>query len=175
MNHHRLIVITGYGRQSGKTTIACRLIKMLGPAGVTAVKISPHFHEPQAHLLPLPISSRHYRIWQEMSGDTEKDSSRYLQAGASASYYIQTEENHAHKAFRRLMEKIPAQSAIVCESPSLAARITPDLLIVAPERKDVTTTAKTITIPLGVRTIYIKPWINGTEPEIDLPPEFLNP
>jgi molybdopterin-guanine dinucleotide biosynthesis protein len=56
-----IVVVGGSGRKVGKTTVACEIIAATAEARWTAIKITPHAHEPSPH------------------GDTE----RYLAAGAT--------------------------------------------------------------------------------------------
>jgi hypothetical protein len=56
-----IVVVGGSSRKAGKTTVICEIIAATREARWTAVKISPHDHEPGEH------------------GDTE----RYLEAGAA--------------------------------------------------------------------------------------------
>lgn len=62
--------------------------------------------------------------------ESEKDSSRFLQAGATRSFYIQAANESTVLAFQRLIELLRYSSPIVCESPSLARGIIPGALIV---------------------------------------------
>jgi len=40
-----LLLIAGTGNKSGKTTLACRVIEQFRQSGISAVKITPHFHD----------------------------------------------------------------------------------------------------------------------------------
>ncbi len=45
INFNNVILISGSGRNCGKTTVACHIISQLAKMGqVTGLKISPHFH-----------------------------------------------------------------------------------------------------------------------------------
>ena len=77
-----------------------------------------------------------FSIWEECSRDAEKDSSRFLAAGATRSFYIQTRRECTSIAFNRLLELLPYISPIVCESPSLAKDIIPGALIVVSGDKE---------------------------------------
>ncbi len=46
-----LLLVAGTGTKSGKTSLACRIITQFRDLGITAVKITPHFHETTPGLL----------------------------------------------------------------------------------------------------------------------------
>jgi hypothetical protein len=125
----RLAIVAGTGRKTGKTTIACRIIKTFSHCNITAVKISSHLHDPQDHLVSLHTSDR-YLIWEEKSSESGKDSSEFLKAGATRSFYIQALKENSADAFQKLLELLPYSSPIVCESPSLASSVIPGALII---------------------------------------------
>jgi len=113
----------------GKTTVACRIIETFRNSNIIAVKISSHFHDPQDHL-SLLWRDKDFIIWEENSRESDKDSSRFLKAGATRSLYVQAAKESSVMAFQRLLELLPESSSIVCESPSLAKWIIPGALII---------------------------------------------
>lgn len=124
-NHRRaflpqLLLISGSGRNCGKTTLACEIIKSVSEKSqLFALKISPHFHKLNEKQ-ELLFESRAFKIFQETDLKTGKDSSRMLQAGATNSYYIQCEDQHIHSAWECMKEILPANFPVICESGSLA-------------------------------------------------------
>ncbi|MBK8884338.1 MAG: hypothetical protein IPN67_18855 [Bacteroidales bacterium] len=48
-----LLLIAGTGTKSGKTTMACKIIRQFSELKITAIKITPHFHETTPGLLPV--------------------------------------------------------------------------------------------------------------------------
>jgi len=126
----------------GKTTVGCRIIEAFRKSNITAVKISSHFHEPQDHLILLE-RGQDYILWEEKSRESDKDSSKFLQAGATRSFYIQAAKDSSANAFQRLLELLPYSSPVVCESPSLARVIIPGaLIIVTGEKNDLSGSEK---------------------------------
>ncbi|HVN59564.1 MAG TPA: hypothetical protein VMT63_14795 [Bacteroidales bacterium] len=123
-----LLIVGGDGRNSGKTAMICRIIAQLKDERIIPVKISPHFHEPSRGLVEI-TSEEGYRIFEETSLWSAKDTSRMLQAGAQKVYYIQSSEEALAMAFGKLGELLPADSAVVCESPALIKYIEPGLFI----------------------------------------------
>jgi molybdopterin-guanine dinucleotide biosynthesis protein len=77
-----ILVVGGSGRKVGKTTVACEIISATREAAWTAIKITPHIHNPSLH------------------GDTE----RYLEAGAANALLIGGNENFTLPAGNVLIE-----------------------------------------------------------------------
>jgi molybdopterin-guanine dinucleotide biosynthesis protein len=156
-----LVIVAGTGRKVGKTTVACRIIERFRSYNITGVKISSHFHEPQEHL---KLIHRHtdYIIWEEISSTVDKDSSRMLASGATRSFYIQACKGKSVPAFIKLLEVIPDDSMIVCESPSLVEGIIPGaLIIVRGDESDSRASSafnkeKDLSIPEGINSYKIK-------------------
>jgi hypothetical protein len=125
-----LLIVAGTGRKSGKTTLACNIIKQFSEAEPLALKISPHFHEASAGLEILK-SDPDFNIYRELSERGDKDSSKMLISGASAAYYIQVYDNNAGRAFRWLIDYLNTTKPIVCESPALRRFVEPGVFIIA--------------------------------------------
>ncbi len=121
------LIITGMGRNTGKTTLACSIIqKFSEKEKITAIKISSHFHEPTPEL-KLLFKSEDYSISKEFNPGTEKDSSKMLRAGASDSFYIQSKKEKLKEAFDKYLQEFDPGNAVVCESTALAKIITPGI------------------------------------------------
>jgi hypothetical protein len=116
-------LISGSGRNVGKTTLACLIIEALSTKGmVTAVKISKHVHsltEMQKVIFELPG----LRIAEELDRTSTKDSSRYLQSGATRSLFIQAEESMFPKLASWLEEHL--SGTVVCETGYLGNFLIP--------------------------------------------------
>lgn len=125
-----LLIVAGTGRNSGKTTLACEIIKQFSELEPVALKISPHFHEPSAGLVLLK-SDIDFNIYRELSERGDKDSSKMLISGASAAYYIQVYDNNAGRAFRWLVDYLNTTDPIVCESPALRRFVEPGVFFIA--------------------------------------------
>ena len=129
------MLISGTGRNTGKTTVSCKLIDAFKHLQVVAVKISPHFHK-QPNNIPLAESKGKYQIFKETLRNTGKDSSRMLDAGASSVFYIQCNKNSLPEAFKKVNEYISATSPVICESGGLSGYIKPGLHILMHSGKD---------------------------------------
>jgi hypothetical protein len=123
-----LLIVSGTGSKSGKTTMACRLIEQIIDLKPVAIKISPHFHEMTGGLLER-ASDAGYSIHAETDPDSGKDTSRMLKAGASEVFLIQAWNADVVKVFTELTGQIPAGTPIICESPSLRNHFEPGVFI----------------------------------------------
>ncbi len=124
---NRLLLVSGSGRNSGKTLLACEIIKNVSEkTAVYALKISPHFHQVNEKQ-ELLLKHKDYSIFRETDPDSIKDSSRMLKAGAKESLYLQCEDHAVPEAFTRLLTFLPEGVPVVCESGSLAKKIQPGL------------------------------------------------
>ena len=124
-----LLLVAGTGRNSGKTTMACRVIRQFRNLGITAVKISPHFHEPSKGL-NLISENKEYYIYEETCQGTSKDTSRMLKCGAERVFLAQTAEAYLPEAFSEILKNIPENRPVVCESPALIRFVEPGVFII---------------------------------------------
>jgi hypothetical protein len=122
-------VVAGSGRNSGKTTLVCKLIEQFQHLGIISIKISSHFHAPVEGLIPFS-GKPGYEIYEETNPHTLKDSSRMLRSGAEKVFYIQTMESCLEEAFSDLYQNLKSDKPIICESPSLVNYITPGLFVI---------------------------------------------
>jgi hypothetical protein len=115
-----ILLISGSGRNCGKTTLACNIIRLLSETeDVFALKISPHFHQ-TGNKQKLIFEGLDYRIFRETDMNSNKDSSRMLKAGAKDVFFIQSEDNKLIDVYDSLKKHLPENSPIVCESGSFA-------------------------------------------------------
>lgn len=136
-----ILLIAGTGRKVGKTSFACYLINHFSSRfELIGLKVSSHLHQVQ-NQYEIITKTDDYIIYREINRDSGKDSSRMLKAGASAVYFIESEDNHLADAFCRLLPIIGNQP-VICESASLAKFVTPGILVfienksVSPELKN---------------------------------------
>jgi hypothetical protein len=124
-----LLLIAGTGTKAGKTTMACRIIEEFGNLRITAIKISPHFHETTAGLI-LKTENKGFAIYEESGRDTKKDTSRMLLSGADKVYFAKVWDDQLHYVFTRIMEYIPPGEPVICESPALRYFLEPGVFII---------------------------------------------
>lgn len=121
-------MISGSGRNVGKTSFIRKIIEQNADQNLAAIKITPHFHEPTVGLVPIEVND-HFRVFQETDHNSEKDSSLFLQAGAQKVIYIQTTDLYLDQAFRTATEHLSLNQPIITESAALRKFIIPGLYI----------------------------------------------
>jgi hypothetical protein len=124
-----LLLIAGTGTKSGKTTMACQIIEQFRHLNITAIKITPHFHETTPGLKAINEDTG-YAIYEETNSETNKDTSRMLNAGAQKVYFAKVFDDQLLFVFNKIKDLIPEGTPIICESPALRDFIEPGLLIV---------------------------------------------
>jgi hypothetical protein len=129
MNIPNLLIIAGTGTKSGKTSLACRIIEQLRGIKITAIKITPHFHETTSGLI-LKSEESGYAIYEETNSSTSKDTSRMLKSGAGKVYFAKVWDNQLLNAFDEIMKEVPAGSPVICESPALRNFVEPGLFMI---------------------------------------------
>jgi hypothetical protein len=125
LNLPNLLLISGSGRNVGKTTLGCKIVsEVASHCEITAIKVSSHFHPllPEQKILIEDVDLIIVRETDSLSG---KDSSRYLRAGASKVYYIQSTEAGLKRLSLWISENIPEEVPVVCESGGLGNLIYP--------------------------------------------------
>lgn len=100
------------------------IIERFRDTGISAIKITPHFHETTQGLLLLSEEPG-YSVYLETEAGTDKDTSRMLRAGASKVFFAKVRDHDLVAAFRAIMKHIPEGMAVVCESPALRYYIEP--------------------------------------------------
>jgi hypothetical protein len=124
-----LLLIAGTGTKSGKTTMACRIIRQFKELKIIAIKITPHFHETTAGLITIS-EDQGYSIYEETDRDSFKDTSRMLQAGASRVYFAKVWDDQLFKVFSEIMKLVPEGAPVICESPALRHFAEPGVFII---------------------------------------------
>jgi hypothetical protein len=130
------LLITGTGRNVGKTTLAVAVVRRVvarkeGP--VAALKISPHSHPQTYPMELLEEGSREgevrYRLWRELGHGGEKDSARFFAAGARPSLYLEAEREQWGEAWQAVCRHLDPAVPLVCESGRPMEMVQPDLLL----------------------------------------------
>jgi hypothetical protein len=124
-----LLIIAGTGTKSGKTSLACKIIRQFSYLNITAIKISPHFHETTQGLIPMS-EAEGYAIYEETNTGTSKDTSRMLNAGASKVYFAKVWDDQLFEVFKKIMESVPSGVPVMCESPALRNFAEPGAFII---------------------------------------------
>ncbi len=124
-----IILVSGSGRDCGKTTVACHIIKQLNIKGkVVGLKITPHFHVTDDGQ-EIIAKGDGYIIYKEKNAESNKDSSRMLRAGAEEVYFVQCNDEALLGMNEILIQLLPDNVTVVCESGSFANIFKPELHI----------------------------------------------
>ena len=132
---NNILLVSGSGRNSGKTTFACHAISQLAKTEkVIGLKISPHFHFVEKKQT-LVFEGEGFQVFQENDWNSSKDSSKMLRAGASEVYFIQSGDIDLEKLWEWVEKNIPGNIPVVCESGSFAEKFQPgfQILVVGEE------------------------------------------
>jgi hypothetical protein len=124
-----LLLLAGTGTKSGKTSMACKLISNFPLLKITAIKITPHFHETTAGLLTISEKNG-YTIYEETERNNFKDTSRMLAAGAHKVYFAKVWDDKLSEAFNEIMKFVPDGTPVICESPALRNFVEPGVFII---------------------------------------------
>src|SRR5450759_1860516 len=124
-----LLLIAGTGTNSGKTSMACKIIEQFPDLEIIAIKISPHFHETTTGLIS-KSEKKGYSIYEETNRDTSKDTSRMLLSGAHKVYFAKVWDDQLLNVFNEIMKYIPSNVPVICESPALRNFIEPGIFII---------------------------------------------
>jgi len=124
-----LLLIAGTGTKAGKTTVACRVISEHPELRITAIKITPHFHETTPGLVTLSENDG-YAVYEETDKDGIKDTSRMLASGADRVFFAKVWDDKLEDVFYEIMKLIPEGTPIICESPALRNFVEPGAFII---------------------------------------------
>jgi hypothetical protein len=116
---NNFLLISGSGRNIGKTTLACLLIEQLSRKhDVVGIKISPHVHGGDSDK-ELFKDLGNARIFIEADKSSNKDSSRMLRSGASNVYYIECDDEGLSDAVNLIAKSLAKEVLVICESGAL--------------------------------------------------------
>ena len=131
----QLLQIAGTGRNTGKTTLACKIIQKFNPGKtVIALKITPHFHR-NIQSGKILLNETNIYIAEETNSTTAKDSSLMLNAGAAQSYFVMATDDHLDEVIQNIFRMIPSDALLVCESGGLRDWVVPGVFLMM-NRKD---------------------------------------
>ncbi len=123
-----LLLVSGSSRNVGKTTFICNVIASNPLLKMAAIKITPHFHDASKGLIPI-VENSNFRIYEETDYTSDKDTSRYLQAGAKKSYFIQTSDAFLKESFQLASVLLDPDLPFLVESAELRHILIPELFV----------------------------------------------
>ena len=125
----QLLLIAGTGRNTGKTTLACKIIqKFSSDKTIIALKITPHFHR-NIQSGKIIINENDIYIAAETDPTTGKDSSLMLKAGAQQSYFAMATDEHLGEVIKNIIKLIPSDALLICESGGLCDWVVPGVFL----------------------------------------------
>ena len=127
--YNNVLLISGTGRNVGKTTLAVQLIEHFRAYNIIGVKISPHFHPFDEDKEKIIYKTGDIIILEEHSAIRSKDSGRMLRAGAKRVFFIMAKDAHLAKAFAVMMELLTEQQPLIIESAALRNYIRPGVFV----------------------------------------------
>lgn len=124
-----MLLIAGNGRNSGKTTLACRIIKSVSTRiPVIAIKITPHFHE-NIGSGKILFERDDLVIIEESDLQSHKDSALMFKAGALQTYFVMARDQQLSEAIHLILNQIPYKVAMICESGGLRQVVDPGVFL----------------------------------------------
>jgi hypothetical protein len=122
-----MLLIAGTGRNTGKTTLACDILRKFSPAhSIVSLKITPHFHK-NIQSGKVIVSRDELYIAEETDAAKSKDSSLMLHAGAKQSYFAMANDHNLSDVWQTISRLIPPGSLVICESGGLRSIAEPGL------------------------------------------------
>ncbi|HBS85774.1 MAG: hypothetical protein A2W91_13270 [Bacteroidetes bacterium GWF2_38_335] len=133
VEYKNILLVSGTGRNVGKTTFVRSVIRNFSKHGIVAVKITPHFHngDPGEILL----QNEKFIIAREHRTETGKDSSKFLDEGAEKVYFIQVLDNHLPEAFFEFLKIEKENPLMVIESGGLRNVLIPGIFCLITDGK----------------------------------------
>jgi hypothetical protein len=132
-----LLLIAGTGRNSGKTTFACHVIRRHCLShSIIAIKISSHFHA-NVESGNILVNRPNLYLAEETNPETNKDSSLMLNAGARRAFFIMAKDEQLLEAFQYVKYLISKDDFIICESGGLSQFIKPGVFLVFHSTKNI--------------------------------------
>jgi len=127
-NYNNVILIFGDGRNSGKTTLARKIVSYYVKKNIAigAIKVSSHIHN---YTLENISNSNSFYINIETNLNEKKDSSKLLKAGANPVYFVQSNDNYLHQAFNIIKEQNHGKRIWIVESGAARNLFKPALFI----------------------------------------------
>ncbi|MGV8057259.1 MAG: molybdenum cofactor guanylyltransferase [Smithellaceae bacterium] len=140
---HNMIMIGACGRNTGKTEMACRLIKKFTPDyTVIALKVTT-IKKPDGKYTPGNedhglSSGSPYLLTEEHRENPEKDTGKMLAAGAHKVYWLKVKKEYLTKGMETFLELINngPDKIIICESNSLRLVVEPGLFLINQNIRD---------------------------------------
>ena len=127
-----LVVVGGHTRNIGKTSVMCGIIRATRELAWTAIKITQYGHgvcSKDGESCECALPNHPFALQQELKPDSGTDSSRFLAAGASRSYWVRTASGNLAEALPALRRLWQSANNTIMESNSILQFVKPDLYV----------------------------------------------
>ncbi len=127
-----IIVIGGHSRSVGKTSVVAGLIAALPEYKWTALKITQYGHgvcSMDGKPCHCATDDHNWAISEETDCSGDSDSSRFLAAGATRSWWVRTEQGRLAEAMPAIRRKLKESENVILESNSILKFLRPDLYL----------------------------------------------
>jgi len=124
-----ILLVTGNGKNVGKTTLSCAVIEHFKEEKIIGVKISPHFHDFNPEIEDVLYQTKDIIIIEEHRRNTGKDSSKLKSAGAYRVFFIMVLDHNLQEAFDKLIEIASLDYPMIIESAALRNIIKPSVFL----------------------------------------------
>ena len=125
-----VLLVSGNGRNVGKTTFICELINHLQILKPIAIKVSSHFHTVDLNNYYVWNQSNEFVLLEEKSLYGSKDSNRMLKAGADKVFFLMVKDDNIGLAFNYLKRHFSTNVPIIIESASIRKILKPSLFFI---------------------------------------------
>jgi hypothetical protein len=124
-----ILLVTGNGKNVGKTTLSCAVIEHFKKEKIIGVKISPHFHDFDPDIEDVLYQTDDIIIIEEHRKNTGKDSSKLKTAGAYRVFFVMVLDHNLQQAFDKLIEFAGTEYPMIIESAALRNIIKPSIFL----------------------------------------------
>ncbi len=136
---HNMIMIGATGRNTGKTEMACRLIKkFISGYTVIALKVTTvketdgKCHGGDERCGKYSSLEANYSLSEEVSANSNKDTGKMLAAGAHKVFWLEVKKEYLTDGIETFLKRINngPDKIIICESNSLRTVVKPGLFLI---------------------------------------------
>ena len=151
-----MVLVGSFGRNSGKTTLACRLIRafqdrwpVIAMKVVSVSKEGRHCHRGSAGCGLCTGLSEPYCLIEEKDAASPKDTAQMLRAGAQKSFLLLGQENALFEGLSALLDQVPPGTLLVCESNTLRKIVAPGVFLFADAGTEILKPSARTVLPLA--------------------------
>jgi len=127
-----IVVIGGHTRSVGKTSVVAGIIAALPDLNWTALKITQYGHgvcSANGEACDCVTADHSLAVSEEKGRSGKSDTSRFLVAGATHSWWVRTQQGQLAEAMPRVRKILAAAPNAIIESNSILRFLKPDLYL----------------------------------------------